>query len=299
MEIEYFIHPDKLNECAYLEGEDLTLEINVLTATMQDKKQKEGKLFTFKDLVEKKVIGTKWHAYLVYLSYKWFLSIGIKNENLRIREHVKAELSHYSKETWDLEYNYPWGWKELSGVADRSDFDLKAHMVESKKDLTYFDEESKKKILPYVIEPSFGLERALLTLVLDAFDEKIEKTGEGENAKEEKKNILHLSPNISPIQVAIFPLMKKDGLAEKAKSVYQSLQGKFAAEYDEAGSIGKRYARHDEIGSPYCITIDYDTLTDDTVTIRDRDSTKQKRIKISDIEQNLTKLLNGSQFDSI
>ncbi|MFH0972130.1 MAG: glycine--tRNA ligase [Candidatus Micrarchaeota archaeon] len=312
MELEYFINSQKMDVCAFLEKEDLSLEIIVLTAAMQDKKQTEGRKFAFKELVEKKVIGNKWHAYLVLLSYGWFLLIGIKPENLRIREHVKQELSHYSQETWDIEYRYPWGWKEIAGIANRTDYDLKQHMVESKKDLSYFDEESKAKIIPFVIEPSFGLERAFLTAVFDAYEEKIEVKeprekqesgeakpgGNSENSKpvEEKKNILHLSPAISPVQVAVFPLMKKDGLAEKAREIFAALKAKFACEYDESGSIGRRYARQDEIGTPYCITIDYDTLKDNAVTIRERDFAKQKRVNLDEIILVLDGLLRGAQF---
>ncbi|HLC48687.1 MAG TPA: glycine--tRNA ligase [Candidatus Norongarragalinales archaeon] len=354
MEIEYFINPDKMQECPILEKEDLSLEIAVLTATMQDKRQTEGKIFKFKDLVERKVIGTKWHAYLVLISYKWFLSLGLKPSNLRLREHVKAELSHYSSETWDMEYRYPWGWKELAGIANRGDFDLKQHMLASKKDLSYFDEGSKTKLLPSVIEPSFGLERAMLTLLLDAFEEKVEAkparkpdgvpstTGAGKETKasesgadspsqlsqstivekiaplsqnaagnppqdnkaspasmEEKKNILHLAPAISPVQAAVFPLMKKDGLAEKAREVFQLLKPVFSVEYDESGSIGRRYARQDEIGTPYCITIDYDTLKDGTVTLRERDSARQKRINISECASILQGMLKRNGFQGI
>lgn len=343
MELEYFIHPQRLQECAYLESEDLSLEISLLTATMQDKKQTEGKKFSFKDLTDGKVIGSRWHAYLVLLAYKWFLQLGIRKEKLRLREHVRAELSHYSSETWDLEYKYPWGWKELAGIANRGDFDLKQHMLESKKDLTYFDEETKSKVIPFVIEPSFGLERAMLTVLLDAFEEKIEakaprkiesapplpnaddgqKTAVELNAppaaansqnnaapsimpqtapdrpSEERRTILHLSPLVSPVQVGVFPLMKKDGLAEKAREVFLLLKPLFAAEYDESGSIGRRYARQDEVGTPFCITVDYDSLKDATVTLRERDSASQKRVKIEALPGILQSLLNGSGFESI
>ncbi len=284
MEIEYFINPAKMQECDLLAKEDLSLEINVLTAAMQEKKT-DGRKFKFKELVDKKVIGNKWHAYLILLSYDWFLKLGIKKENLRIREHLKEELSHYSQETWDLEYNYPWGWKELAGIANRTDYDLKQHMLGSKKDLSYFDEATKSKVIPFVIEPSFGLERAWLTVLLDAYEEKTEK--------EERKTVLHFNPSISPVAVAVFPLMKKDGLAEKAKQVFAQLKEHFPAEYDESGSIGRRYARQDEIGTPFCITIDYDTLKDESVTIRDRDTTGQKRINIMECVKYLEGALRG------
>ncbi|MEK6843191.1 MAG: glycine--tRNA ligase [Candidatus Micrarchaeota archaeon] len=286
MEMEFFMHPEKLDDCQINEDE-LGLEINVLTAKMQENKEKESKT-TFAILLNGKSIGTKWHAYWIIKAYEWFLGLGIRKENLRLRQHVKTELSHYSFETWDLEYNYPWGWKELSGIANRGDYDLKAHMISSKKDLTYFDDETKIKVLPMVIEPSFGLERAFLTVIIDAFEEKMEG--------DEKKTILHLNPNTAPNECAVFPLMKKDGMAQKAIEIFEMLRKNTACEYDEAGSIGKRYARQDEIGTPYCLTIDYDTLKDETITIRDRDSTKQKRIKIGDCQSTLTALLNGAEF---
>ncbi len=323
MELEFFIHPQELDDCAPLLKEDLGKRVSVLTATMQDKKQTEGKEFGFNELVEKRVVGTRWHAYLIFLSFKWLLSIGISPENLRLREHVKQELSHYSKETWDIEYRYPWGWKELAGVANRSDFDIRQHMAESKKDLTYFDEKGKAKILPFVIEPSFGVERAFLTAILDAYEERVEKKEIREKAVEagieaaiqppasgnnqpsdtgkiketiEKKNILHFSPRISPVKVAVFPLMKKDGLAEKAHEIYSSLKTHFASEYDDSGSIGRRYARQDEVGTPFCITVDYDTLKDGTVTIRERDSARQKRINGSECASVVLGLINGAAF---
>ncbi|MFH1751073.1 MAG: glycine--tRNA ligase [Candidatus Micrarchaeota archaeon] len=339
MELEYFIHPQKLSDCPQLDTEDLSLEISIITAAMQERQPAEGRKFTFKDLVSKKVIGTKWHTYLILLSYRWFLSLGIKAANLRLREHVKAELSHYSLETWDLEYRYPWGWKELAGIANRGDFDLRQHMLESKKDLSFFDEATKFKVIPFVIEPSFGLERAMLTVLLDAYEEKEvlpAKQAEGnlpgvsgntdanktpdakipqatspttphntpENAGNEanssaaleKKTILHLSPAISPVQIAVFPLMKKDGLAEKAREVFSILKPLFLVEYDESGSIGRRYARQDEAGTPYCITIDYDTMKDETLTVRERDSGTQKRIKISDCIEEFGNLLKRNVF---
>lgn len=201
--------------------------------------------------------------------------IGIRKENLRIREHLKTELSHYSIETWDVEYNFPWGWKELEGIANRTDFDLKQHMKFSKSDLNYFDEESKEKVVPYVIEPSFGLERTIMVMLLDAYSE--------EKDDKEIKVKLKLAPTVAPVRVGIFPLMKKDGLSEKAKEVFEMLKTCYVCEYDESGSIGKRYARADEIGTPSAVTIDYDTLKDDSVTVRDRDTAKQVRIKIKEL----------------
>jgi len=278
MEIEYFINPKKMDKCEFLTKKHLDYELNVLDGNSQEKKQQHKKA-KIKDLLEEKTIKTPWHAFWIVESMKWFEKIGIKKENLRIREHTKTELSHYSTETWDVEYNFPWGWKELEGIANRTDFDLKQHMKFSKTDLNYFDEETKEKVVPFVIEPSFGLDRTIMVLLLDSYSE--EKDGD------EMKIKLKLSADIAPVRIGVFPLMKKDGLAEKAKEVFESLKKDFVCEYDESGSIGKRYARADEIGTPFAVTIDYDTLKDETITVRNRDSTKQVRVKIKDLAKHL------------
>lgn len=201
---------------------------------------------------------------------------------------MKTELSHYSIETWDVEYNFPWGWKELEGIANRTDFDLKQHMKFSKTDLNYFDEETKEKVTPFVIEPSFGLERTIMTILLDSYSEVKEEN--------EVKVKLKLESSISPVKVSVFPLMKKDGLAEKAREVFNLLKENYVCEYDEAGSIGKRYARADEIGTPLAITIDYDTLKDKSVTVRDRDTAKQVRVKIKELSNFLDKRRFNNQI---
>ena len=275
MEIEYFINPQKLNECPYIQGV-MDVSIPVCTAEMQAKgKNDEVMSVIIKDALQKKIIGTQWHAYWIAACMNFFTSMGMKKENMRLRQHTKDELSHYSSETWDVEYKYPWGWKELMGLANRRDYDLKQHIKFSGKDLSLFDEEKKERIVPFVIEPSFGLDRMLFTLLIDAYSEKVEDG--------EAKILLKLNPSLAPVKVAIFPLMKKDGLKEKAREVYEMLKTSVPCEFDDAGSIGKRYARSDEVGIPYCITIDYDTLKDGTVTVRDRDTAKQERVKVSDI----------------
>jgi len=208
----------------------------------------------------------------------WYADLGIKKENLRVREHEADERSFYSSRTVDIEYKYPFGWKELQGIADRTDYDLKQHAKASGQDLSYFDEETKERIVPYVIEPSVGVDRLFLTLLADAYEEEVIN-----KEKNDIRTVLHLHPGIAPVTIAILPLMKKDGMAEKAKELYTKLAKRFSVQYDESGSIGKRYRRQDEIGTPFALTIDYDTLKDDTVTIRYRDSMKQERIKISDV----------------
>lgn len=275
MEIEYFIHPNKLNDCPNLQSV-MSATISVCTSDMQMQgKNNEAMPITIKEALQKKIIGTQWHAYWIATCTEFFSSLGINKENIRARQHTKDELSHYSSETWDLEYKYPWGWKELMGIANRSDYDLKQHIKFSNKDLSLFDEEKKERVVPFVIEPSFGVDRALFTLLMDAYTEKVE---EGET-----KVILRLNPVLASARFAVFPLMKKDGLKEKAREVYEMLKTKAACEYDESGSIGKRYARSDEVGIPFCITVDYDTLNDNTVTVRHRDTAKQERVPISDI----------------
>ena len=305
-EIEYFVHPEKLNVCPLLSMEHLEFTALFYTSEMQAGKKKHEEL-KVSDLLDSGVIGAKWHAYWLVESYNWLTEVvGLKKENLRFRQHVKDELSHYSSETWDIEYNYPWGWKELQGVANRTNYDLSQHTRESGKELVVFDEATKTKVIPYVIEPSIGIGRLLFTVLLDAFYEKQEKKEEQETAnekgtekgngkgKDEVKNVLRLKPAISPVKFAVFPLMKKDGLAEKAREVCAMLKSLgVAVEYDESGSIGKRYARHDEIGTPWCITIDYDSLKDNDVTLRERDSGKQKRLKIAKLVNECSALLQS------
>lgn len=206
---------------------------------------------------------------------KWYLSLGIKEENLRFREHEKDELSHYSSMTYDIEYKFPFGWGELMGIAYRGDFDLTQHQKFSGKDLQYLDPITNEKYTPHVIEPSFGADRAILVILLDAYAE--------DEVGGEKRTVMRFDPKIAPVKAAIFPLMKKPELTEVARKIQQDLNKDFTVEYDEAGAIGKRYRRQDEIGTPFCITVDFDSLTDGTVTLRDRDSTKQERVKISDL----------------
>lgn len=204
--------------------------------------------------------------------------LGIKKENIRWRKHEEFELSHYSKRTEDIEYNYPWGFKEMFGLAYRTDFDLKNHEQNSGKDLKYIYPDGKK-LTPHVIEPTFGLSRLVTIMLMDSYDEEV--------VNEETRIVLRLTKSLAPIKVAILPLMKKNGLAEKAKEIYDNLKNSFACEYDESGSIGKRYRRQDEIGTPYCVTVDFDTLEKGTVTIRDRDTMKQDVIKVEELENYL------------
>ena len=217
----------------------------------------------------------EWHSYWKDYCKKWLLSLGMKEENIRLRDHEKEELSHYSNATTDIEFAFPFGWGELWGIADRTDFDLKRHMEYSKEDMTYLDTETNEKYVPYCIEPSLGADRVALAFLCNAYDE--EEIAEGDT-----RVVLHLHPALAPYKVAVLPLSKK--LSDKANEVYDMLCKDFSVDYDEAGSIGKRYRREDEIGTPYCVTIDFDTLNDETVTIRDRDTMEQIRLPIAELK---------------
>lgn len=207
--------------------------------------------------------------------WSWLRNLGVMEKNLRVREHSAEELSHYSKKTIDIEYQFPFGWKELYGLAYRTDFDLSNHQKQSGQDLHYQDPETGRKFIPHVIEPTFGVDRTLLTLLLDSYHE--------EEVKGEKRLVLKLDPRVSPYQVAVLPLSKKAELQSVAQKLFQNIIKRFDAEYDETQSIGRRYRRQDEIGTPYCLTVDFDSLEDHQVTVRDRDSMRQDRIAMNQI----------------
>ena len=227
----------------------------------------------------------EWFQYWRTYCKNFLLSLGIKEENLRLRDHSPEELCFYSKATTDFEYKFPFGWGELWGIADRTDYDLTQHMKTSGKSLEYFDPETNEKYIPYVIEPSLGVERLFLTIVSEAYDE--EEIGEGD--KSDVRTVMQRHPALAPVKAAILPLTKK--LKEPATELYTKLAKKFSVEYDEAGQIGKRYRRQDEIGTPFCITYDFDTLEDGCVTVRDRDSMAQERVKIDDLVKYLEEKL--------
>ena len=218
----------------------------------------------------------EWHEYWKKFCEDWLLGLGMKKENIRLRDHSPEELVFYSKATTDIEYAFPFGWGELWGIADRTDYDLTNHMNMSKEDFTYLDPETNERYVPYCIEPSLGADRVALAFLCNSYDE--EEIAEGDT-----RTVLHLHPALAPYKVAVLPLSKK--LSEKAEEVYTQLSKKFMCEYDETGSIGKRYRREDEIGTPYCVTVDFDTLEDNTVTVRDRDTMEQVRVNINDLEK--------------
>ncbi len=214
----------------------------------------------------------EWFSYWKDFCKNWLLSLGMKEENIKLRDHSPEELSHYSNATTDIEFKFPFGWGELWGIADRTDFDLKQHMAHAKEDLSYFDPNKNEKYVPYVVEPSLGADRVALAFLCDAYDE--EEVSEGD-----VRTVLRLHPALSPIKVAILPLSKK--LSDEAAKVYETLNKDFVCEFDDAGSIGKRYRRQDEIGTPFCVTFDFDSLEDGCVTVRERDSMQQVRIPMA------------------
>ena len=218
----------------------------------------------------------EWFKYWRAFCKDWLLSLGMNEESLRLRDHSPEELCFYSKGTTDIEFKFPFGWGELWGIADRTDYDLKQHMEHSKEDFTYLDQETGEKFIPYCVEPSLGCDRVALAFLCNAYDE--EEIAEGDT-----RTVLHLHPALAPYKVAVLPLSKK--LSPKAEEIFAKLSKKYMCEYDEAGSIGKRYRREDEIGTPYCITIDFETENDNSVTIRDRDTMEQVRVKIEDLEK--------------
>ena len=216
----------------------------------------------------------EWHKYFKEKCLKFLESLGLKEENLRYRDHSKEELSFYSKATTDIEFLYPMGWGELWGIADRTDYDLSVHEKHAKTELKYLDPETNEKYVPYVIEPSVGVDRLLLAILCNAYEE--------EELENDKREVLHIAPSLAPYKVCVLPLAKKYH-GEKANEVYQELTKHFMTSYDETGSIGKRYRRSDAVGTPWCITIDDETINNGTVTIRDRDTMKQETIKLEDV----------------
>ncbi len=216
----------------------------------------------------------EWFAYWRTFCKDWLLSLRISKDSIRLRDHTAEELSHYSNATTDIEFMFPFGWGELWGIADRTDFDLKSHQETSKEDLTYFDQEKNEKYLPYCIEPSLGADRITLAFLCEAYDEEELEDGT-------TRNIMRFHPALAPIKVAILPLSKK--LGDEATEVYQLLSKEFNCDYDESGAIGKRYRRQDEIGTPFCVTYDFDSKENHTVTIRDRDTMEQIRLPISEL----------------
>jgi glycyl-tRNA synthetase len=278
MEIEMFIHPKKLNECSKF-SEIAKKKIKLFT---REEQKKDGKPIeiTVEDAVKNGVIPNQWMAYFLVKELEWYQKLGIPLESLRHRHMLPEETPHYSKGNFDMEIKFDFGWKEVVGNAYRTDFDLISHSKKSGKDMSVMEEE---KIIPHVIEPSFGLERTFYGILLHCFVED----------KERGWSWFKFPTKIAPYTVAVLPLVNKDGLNEKAREVFEILKKQFDTFFDDSGSIGRRYARADEIGTPFAVTIDYDTMKDDTVTIRNRDDIQQIRVKIKDLESTIIKFIQS------
>ncbi len=232
----------------------------------------------------------EWFNYWVKERFEWYLKLGIKQDNLRLRPHCDEELAHYAKGCYDVEYLFPMGWAELEGIANRGDFDLVQHAKYSGKNLSYFDEDSGERYVPYVIEPSAGVDRSLLAFLVDAYDEDL--------ADGETRVVLRLHRELAPIKVAVLPLSRNEKLAPLAREVYAELRRHFVTQYDDAQSIGRRYRRQDEVGTPFCVTIDFKSLEDNQITIRERDSLAQIRLPIKELVKTLQAKLSGEAFDT-
>lgn len=280
MELQYFVNPNKINDCLYYD-KIKNCKIKILTASAQEKEKIEN-ILTLDEMFKKKIFKNKWHAYWLYNSYQWFLKLGLNEKMLRLREHKKDELSHYANSAIDIEYKFPFGWQEIFGSHDRGVYDLDQHEKFSKKDLKIFDEEAKKKILPQVIESSFGVERAFLVFMFDSYYYD----------KERGNVILRLHPKLAPIKAAVFPIVKRKDFEKISEEIVKDLNEEWNVIYDKSGSIGRRYARNDEAGTPFCITVDEDSLKKKDVTVRWRDTTKQIRVKITELREVLRKLIN-------
>jgi glycyl-tRNA synthetase len=233
----------------------------------------------------------KWYEYWVKERLGWYEKYGIRAENLRLRAHEEDELAHYAEECTDVEYRFPFGWSELEGIARRTDYDLGKHTEYSEARLQYFDEETKEKFIPYVVEPSGGVDRTLITFMVDAFEEETLVNAKG---KEEKRTVLHFHPLIAPTTVAVFPLVRRDGMPDRAREIAAALRDAgIRSFYDEKGAIGRRYRRQDEVGTPWCLTVDGQTAEDGTVTIRDRDTMAQERIPAGEAAPRIQERIAG------
>jgi glycyl-tRNA synthetase len=230
----------------------------------------------------------EWFDYWVQERLEWYSGLGIKKENLRLVPHAKDKLAHYASASTDIEYLYPFGWSELEGIANRGDFDLKQHMEHSGKNMTYLDEETNNHVIPYVVEPSAGVDRSALAVLCDAYDEEI--------VRGEQRVLFHFSTDVAPIKVAVLPLSRKENLSAVAKEVYNDLRPCFMTQYDDTQAIGRRYRRQDELGTPYCVTIDFDSLEDRQATIRERDTMRQIRVPIPALRDTLLAKLAGEDL---
>lgn len=282
-ELEFFIHPEE-TKCELLGDKHSSLKVRLLDATTQEKGKDALKETTIGKMVKEGKLD-EWHAYWLAEQILWFAKLGLA-EGIKIREHMKSELSHYSSATFDLDYDYPFGSKEVAGNANRGQYDLTQHGKESKEKMEIFDEKSKKKVIPRVIEPTFGIDRVFLALLCKAYY----------HDKKRDNVVLRLPAFLAPYKAAVIPIIKDDKLTKLAESIFSELNETWNVFYDESGSIGRRYARQDEIGTPMCIAVDEDSLKDKSVTIRERDSTKQVRVKITELSEVVRKVIRGEDL---
>ena len=286
MEIEYFIDPKE--KSTKIQKQD-KVKFQFLSREEQAKKTPKNETATAGDLVKQKKL-LPIHGYWLVEAFQWYINLGIDSKNLRIREHTKDELSHYSSATFDIEYNFPFGWKEIHGSADRGNFDLTQHEKIANTKLRVFNEETKEHILPSVIEPSWGVDRALLAFLFEAYD----------NDQKRGNVVLKLHPKLVPIQIGIFPLVKnKPEIVALAEQIHNDLRLVYTTQYDESGSVGRRYARADEQGILLGCTIDFDSLNDNCITLRHRDTTKQIRVPIKQLRDIIFKIINGEQLEKL
>jgi glycyl-tRNA synthetase len=285
-EVEFFINPEE-DKCDLLEKKHKDIKIRFLDAQTQSVGSEKLKETTIGKILKEKRLG-EWHAYWLAEQVIWFYSLGLKE--IKIREHTKDELSHYSSGTFDIDYEYPFGSKEIAGNADRGQYDLTQHAEASKNKLEIFDEGAKKNVVPRVIEPTFGMERVFLALLSKAYGYDVS----GKNI------VLSLPAKIAPVKAAVFPIVKKEEFEKMSEEIVRDLRKEWNINYDKSGSIGRRYARNDEIGTPFCITIDGDSLKGRDVTIRDRDSSEQRRVKVKELRETLRGLISGElKFEEV
>lgn len=282
-ELEFFIHPDE-KKCELLDAKHKNVKVRLLDAETQVKGKETLKGTTIGEMVKQGKMD-EWHGYWLAEQLIWFERLGIADK-IKIREHMKDELSHYSSATFDLDFEYPFGSMEIAGNANRGQYDLTQHMKESGQSLELFDEKTKKKVIPRVIEPTFGMERIFLALLSNAYTYN----------KTRENIVLKLPAYLAPVKAAILPIVKDDKMIKIAKEILNSLKEDFNVQYDESGSIGRRYSRNDEIGTPMCIAVDEDSVKNKTVTIRERDSTKQIKVKISEVAEIVKKVVKGENL---
>ena len=283
MEFEYFTNPEKTDECPHFD-EIADIDVHILSRSEQSQDfEKDYKIMKMRDAWEDGIFKNKWQAYWLAIFFLWFQELGIRKERLRLRQHLERELSHYALDTWDLEYRYPFDWKELMGCANRTQYDLLQQQELSRVKMQFQEQTDKGMIryVPYVVaEPSVGVGRILLAIIAEGYTE--------ETVKGRKRIVLKIHPRLAPFDIAVFPLQKDEQILAKAKKIFTDLRSEGLTTYfDDGGSIGKRYRRQDEIGTPFCITIDFESLEDDQVTVRDRDTTEQRRILINSLAEEL------------